>query len=366
MGRTSGRGAVTAALVLACALVGLPTAPAHAEGEGPAASASVSGPTAIAVPYLGTATIKPGEGWQIADCAGPSAVTPLVVACDATQIELSAPSFDPDAGVVLIPVALTNGRTSISVNYSVSLAPPTAPTVPEREYGFPVAAGSTVMLPLSDLDIACAVCANGGVLDVVAVRPDSAGTAASNGTHLVFRPAQRFTGDAEVVVRYADDFGTWSADAAIIVPVYSPRAPLIATSVIVGLGEGTQAIDLGPLAFRAGEGDDEVRLIGCGSAVHGTVVCAPDGTATYAPSGTAADQFSFHVVSADGEQATGSVTLVAGAPVEPTLVPASARDAKHGVPSQIVPRVPVENGGSGGRAGIFAPLIQTLDRAGVR
>lgn len=368
MGRAIGRRAVTATLALVCAALAVPGAAAYAEGDGGTeASATASGPTAIVVPYLGTATIKPGDGWQITDCAGPSAATALVVACDATQIALSAPSYDPAAAAaVIVPVPLTNGRTSILVGYSVSLGPPEAPTVAEAEYGFPVAAGSTVMLPFSDLGIACPVCTNGGAFDVVDVSPTSAGTAASNGTHLVFRPAAQFSGDAEIRVRYADDFGTWSADATITVPVYTPRAVLVATSVAIGFGDGPQSIDLAPLAHRFGEGDHDVRLIGCGSAVHGTVVCAPDGTATYAPSGATADQFSYHVVSADGEQATGSVTLVADAPLEPTLVPASAVTADDGVPSKIVPRVPVENDGTGGREGVFGPLIATLDRAGAR
>lgn len=367
MGRAIGRRAVTAAIALVCAAIAGPAATAHAEGdEGAAASASASGPTAIIVPYLGSATIKPGEGWQITDCAGPSAATALVTSCGADQIGLTATAYDPAAPTVVVPVSLTNGRTSISVGYSVSLAPPEAPTIADAEYGFPVAAGSTVMLPFSDLGIACSVCVNGGAFDVVDVRPNAAGSAASNGTHLVFRPTSRFSGDAEIVVRYADDFGNWSADATITVPVYVPRAALVATSVAIGLGDVPQSIDLAALAHRFGDGDDDVRLIGCGSAVHGTVVCTPDGTASYAPSGATTDQFSYHVVSADGEQATGSVTLFPDAPSEPVLVPASAVGAEDGVPSKIVPRVPVENDGTGGREGVFGPLIATLDRAGAR
>ena len=101
--------------------------------------------------------------------------------------------------------------------------------------------------------------------------------------------------------------------------------------------------------------------------MHGTVVCAPDGSAVYSPGGEVAlDQFSYHVVSADGEQATGSVTLVAGAPTPETWpVPAAGDVGDDGVPSKIVPRVPVE-GEHPARDGIFAPLIGTLDRAGVR
>ncbi|MFB9308823.1 hypothetical protein ACFFRL_06405 [Agromyces hippuratus] len=362
------RRAVTAALVVVGAVIAGPAAAAYAEGDGAAdaaASGSASGPTSIAVPYLGSAAIEPGEGWQITDCAGPRAASPLVASCEPAKITLSAPSFDPEAPVTIVPVPLSNGRTSILVDYSVSLAPPEAPTVAGGAYGHPVAAGSTMLLPLSDLGIACAVCAEGGALDVVEVRPEGAGAAASNGTHLVFRPSAGFTGDAELVVRYADDYGTWSVDASIVVPVYAPSATLIASSVTTPLGDGPQTVDLMPLVFRFGSGDADITLVGCGSAIHGSVVCAPDGTAVYAPSGASVDQFSYHVVSADGEHATGSVTFVPDA-AEQALVPASAIGSDDGVPSKIVPRVPVEGDAAGVRSGIFAPLIETLDRAGVR
>ncbi|MBM7829567.1 hypothetical protein JOE59_000272 [Agromyces cerinus] len=361
------RRAVTAALVVVGAVSAVPAAAAYAEGDGgadAAASGAASGPTSIAVPYLGSASIEPGEGWQITDCAGPRAASPLVVACEPAKITLSAPSFDPEAPVTIVPVPLSNGRTSIVVDYSVSLAPPEAPTVAGGEVGHPVAAGSTALLPLSDLGIACAVCAEGGALDVVEVLPAEAGSAASNGTHLVFRPSAGFTGDAELVVRYADDYGAWSADASIVVPVYAPSATLIASSITTPLGDGPQTVDLMPLVFRFG-GDADITLVGCGSTIHGSVVCAPDGTAVYAPSGASVDQFSYHVVSTDGEHATGSVTFVPDAAGQ-AFVPASAIGADDGVPSKIVPRVPVEGDAAGVRSGIFAPLIETLDRAGVR
>ena len=138
---------------------------------------AAAGPTAIAVPYLGTATIEPGEGWQITDCAGPRprhrswwrAIPPR---------SLTSTSYDPDADVVTVPVPLSNGRTSMTVDYSVSLAPPEPPTVAAGAHVFPVAAGSVVMLPFSDLGVACAVCAEGGAFDVVDV-DRNAGTAAS-------------------------------------------------------------------------------------------------------------------------------------------------------------------------------------------
>lgn len=350
---------------LSCALIAAVTV--VGQGQRADAAATDEALTSVAVPYLGSTTIEPGSGWQISDCEVPRAASTLVTECDGTKITLTATAYDPEAAATVVPVPQSNGATSVVFHYTVTLAPPERPTVAGGPIGFPVAAGSTVMLPLSDLGIECPVCTEGGALDVVAVEPRSAGTAAATGTHLVFRPSPAFSGSAGIVVRFADDYGAWSPDATIDVPVYRPVAPLVATSVFAPI-EGTeqQAVDLRPLVFGTDAG--ELHFLGCGAAVHGTVVCASDGTAIYIPSGASVDQFSYHVASSNGEQATGSVTIVGpGASLpESGLVPASARrDGDDGVASMIVPRVPSETDASG-RAGIFSPLIETLDRAGVR
>ncbi len=142
---------------------------------------------------------------------------------------------------------------------------------------------------------------------------------------------------------------------------------LIAQSVFVARGaDGSATVDLAALAFASG--DDDVHLAGCGAAIHGSVICAADGTALYASSGdVAVDQFSFHVVSADGEQATGSVTVVGEASDLPQTGPAPGRAPADddGVSTPIVPRLPEENEQTS-RGGVFAPLIGTLDRVGAR
>ncbi|MGW9630842.1 Ig-like domain-containing protein [Agromyces sp. NPDC055520] len=370
MGRPGRRRALMGAAVLSClallpaAVVGEAGRADAAEPE-PAAEASTS-LGAVAVPYLGSTSIEPAPGWQISDCAVPSAATPLVTACEPTKLTLTATTFDPEAPAIVVPVPQSNGETSLVFDYSVTLAPPETPTVNAVRLGFPVAAGSTVMLPIGDLGIECAVCTTGGSIDVIGVEPRSAGTAAATGTHVVFRPSAAFSGDAGITVRFADDFGAWSAESVVEVPVYRPATPLIATSVYLANDGAEQAIDLGGLVFGADA--DDLHFIGCGAAVHGTVVCRPDGTASYVPAAASVDQFSYHVASATGEQATGSVTIV-GADAElpgAGLVPASAaRDGDDGVASKIVPRVPVETDATG-RDGVFSPLIDTFDRAGVR
>lgn len=345
-----------------------PTQSESTQSEPTPSDPSPSGPTSVAVPYLGTATIEPAAGWQITDCAGPAATTPLVVACDPTRIELAAPSFDPAAKPVVIPVALSNGRTSMVFDYIVTTEPPAAPKVAPARSGAPVAAGTVVLIPISDLGVECAVCVEGGSLEVAGVGPQGAGTAVATQAHVVFRPAAGFTGEAELHVRFIDDFGTPSNEAKYLVPVYraGPSA-LVALSVFAPLApSGATTLDLATLAFSTAGSD--LRFVGCGTAVHGTVVCGPDGSAEYTPSSAATvDQFSFRVVGTDGEQASGSVTLVAddGSRQTSGPVPTEANGEGERAASAIIPAIPIEPVGDG-RESVFVALIDTLDRVGAR
>lgn len=366
MAGATGRG-ITAVLLAAVVMAAVSVA-SPAASLTLAAAPSPSGPTDIAVPYLGTATIEPAEGWQIADCAAPRAASPLVVACDPAHIELASDTYDPEAGATVIPVALTNGRTALTFDYIVTTEPPEAPTIAATRDAAPVAAGSVVMVPISDLGVECPVCADGGALEVVGVRPAGAGTAIATSTHAVFRAASGFTGEAEVVVRFVDDYGTASPEASYVVPVYrAGGAALLALSVFAPLdASGTTTLDLASLVFPTADG--EVTFLGCGAPVHGAVVCSPDGTAEYTQAADAdVDQLSFRVASSDGEQATGSVTLVAAGGELPTDGPVPASGAGDGEPvaSAIVPAQPVEHDGDE-REGAFAALIGTLDRIGAR
>ena len=352
--------------ILALSLCTLAVSASAGAAEAPAPPAS--SPTSVSVPHLGTATIEPAEGWRITDCAAPAAASALVTACDEGRVELSSTGYDPGAVPVTVPVPMSNGRTSMTFEYRVTLAAPEAPTLTSHRAPGPVAAGSVLLVPISDLGVECTVCAAGGTLAAVAVQPAEAGSLAVTPTHLVFRPALDFTGDAELVARFADDFGTWSDDAKFVVPVYAPGPDaLIAQSVFVARGaDGAVSVDLAALAFASGGG--EVRLAGCGAAIHGSVACAADGTARYASSSVVAvDQFSFHVVSADGEQASGSVTVVGEASDLPQMGPAPAQGSRDddGVSTPIVPRLPVDDQLTS-RGGVFAPLIGTLDRVGAR
>lgn len=371
MTRSIGRRAITAVVgaVAFLATFGLSFGASQAVADEvvpPAAS-----PTEVEVPYLGSTTIEPAAGWRISDCGPPEQASPLVTACDAEHIVLTAEAYDPEAGAIPLPVPQTNGGTSMVFRYVVRLAPPETPVARDIRFGYPVAAGSTVMIPISVLDIECAVCKEGGRLDVVGVEPAGAGTAGATSTHLVFRPSASYAGLAGVGLRFADDFGTWSPEATVEIPVYRPEGVLVAMNVFVAADGESQTIDLNELAFDVGGA--EISLLGCGAPIHGSVVCRPDGIAEFRSRGAAVDQFDFHVASSEGEQASGSVTVVGdgaelpvSGPVPATTIDADDDDGDDaGVVSAIVPRVPVESD-STERVGVFAPLIRTLDRAGVQ
>ena len=94
----------------------------------------------------------------------------------------------------------------------------------------------------------------------------------------------------------------------------------------------------------------------------GAAVCRGDGTAEFRSAGAPVDQFSFTAVTKDGEQATGSVTLVSGtlatAPLPGPADSSGEREAQTVVPT----RVPVEDAPEA-ETSPFDSLIRLLDRA---
>ncbi|WP_324013205.1 hypothetical protein [Microbacterium sp. JZ37] len=370
-----------------------------------APAAAYSGPNAIAIPYLDEKAVNTPEGWTVTDCAPVLAASDLVVACAADGFLLRAEEYDPDYGSDIVPVPMTNGRTTTIMEYVVSLEAPEAPSVPSAAYPHPVAAGGTLLLPVSDLGATCLVCGGGGRLEVFSVSPSDVAEVTATETHLVIRPKASFDGPLEVTVRMADQYGTWSEPATISVPVYRAERPPVAQSVHAPLTPGeVSEFDLAGLV--ATEPGARLSLVSCGDAVHGTVVCGADGIARYLPrDGARADQFSFHVAQG-GAQATGSVTLalpdgdlpteglVSAQPVEPAeRVPRAELEAAQQaqrdkeveaaeargeeppaededvelvglrVPLRLAPATPVESERS---AGVFRPLGALLDRVGAR
>jgi hypothetical protein len=350
------RRGIGAAVIVACAallVAGVSSATAATEGPDPAPA----GPADIAIPYADQASIEPQAPWRVASCADVRAASDLVASCDRESIVLSADEYDPDAGVTILPVRLTGSGRTMTVAYRITQEAPPAPTA-RAVTGRAIAAGALLRVPLSELDISCTVCADGGSTRVVEVDPAEAGSAWTTPTHVVFRASRDYRGDADIHVGIADDYGT-EARTGIGAVVYPSTDELIAMDVAVPVdGKGRAEVDLTSLA-RAASGA-EVVVVGCGGAVHGTVTCV-DGTATYSGTG-ARDQFAFRVASG-GDQAWGSVTLV-----EPDatagLVPTSAGSGTSTAMS-IIPPVPPEGGGETA-GGLFRTFTDVLDRVGAR
>jgi hypothetical protein len=354
------RRASIAFAVLACLLVPSVAATAAA-AESPAPQPA--SPADVEIPYLGDAAIEPSPPWQIADCAPAFAAGPIVTACDSSRISVAAPEYDPDAGTIVIRVPLTNGIVSTTVGYRVRLAAPETPTARPAELARPVAAGSLLRLPISELGLECVVCGDGGRLEAVEVEPATAGSVWATPTHLVFRAAANYAGPAEVRFRFADDYGAWSAVATVDAAVYrSTGAPLVTLDLVATAGaDGTATVDLGALATSVG--GDDVILVGCGAAVHGRVACDAD-AATYTGIPGSVDQFAVQFA-AGGEQATASVTLIPEGSELVTPGPAAIAPPEQdgGVAVLLTPRIPVEHHET---AGVFTPMVATLDRVGAR
>lgn len=369
MGSTRRRlGAAALSMLLAVLGSVAIAAPAGAAGSAPGPGAGD-----VAIPYLGSTTIDIAAPWRITDCQTPVQASPLVVGCDERSISLAAPEYDPDAAAVVVPVPLTDGRITTIAEYRVSLEAPETPSAEPARAVRPTASGTLLRLPISELGVECAVCDAGGRLRAVAVHPAEAGSLWATPTHLVFRAAQGYAGPAELVYRFADDYGTWSPEGVIQASVLrSEGAPLVTSDLVVALEEGGAELSLEQLGFVLG--DDELVLVGCGTAIRGQLRCDADGSIVYRGDG-AADQFAVQLATAGGEQALASVTLVPAAEDEgadaasdslrPGTAPiAKPKQGKQGVASAIVPRRPVED--HHGAGGLLAPLLATLDRVGAR
>ncbi|WP_345751890.1 hypothetical protein [Microbacterium rhizophilus] len=400
-------GAFAAAAFLVLGGAGAPGAPANAAGY--------AGPNAIAVPYTGEKVVKPAEGWSLRDCpAVLAAGAPLVAACDPAEgFTVVSPGYDPEFEDVVVPVAMSNGRSSTTIDYVLGLEPPAAPELPTATYPFPAPAGGVLLIPISDLGVQCTACADGGGLEVTSFAPEGVATVLPTETHLVVRPKPSFEGPLEITIRFGDGYDGWSQPTALTVPVsrQGGDAPL-AQHVQRPLPAKGGEIDLRELIHvPAGAAEAESHVL-CGGAIHGTVVCDAAGVATYRPFERAAvDQFSFHVARG-GDLVTGSVTLVAdGADVHlpaPGLAPAEPRTTPRPAPSPdpdareseepadasasagpdgsgegepeeeeqpqeyvllrvataIAPPAPPEDRGA--QTGVFAPLVELLDRVGAR
>lgn len=342
---------------VAVLLASVAASPSSAETLAPEDAAG--GPSEISIPYQESKSIETTTPWRIVDCDTVRA-HPLVQSCDAESIVLAA-DYDPDAGTAILPVTLRAGKRTMTVRYRITLEGPAAPTVAHLTDPRAVAAGALLRIPLSDLRIECVVCSDGGGVQVDGVDPAEAGSAWATGTHVVFRASRDYEGPAEVVLQVSDDHDA-ASKTAVTAFVYPSARELVALDVAVPVdGDGRAEVDLTALTFSRGEA--EAIVVGCGAAVHGTVICDESGTARYRGR-VVPDQFSFHVI-ADGEQAWGSVTLVA-ADQPAGVVPADRIASDEPVQMTILPPVPPADAASAAAGGIFSTLTAVMDRVGAR
>ncbi len=278
----------------------MPSTGAFAEGD--------VDPTNVPIPYEGTANVSPSQGWTFSDCGAVSAASDLVLSCEPSGITFGAETYDPEIDPVVVTAEMTNGRTTMTIDYRVSLEPPEPPATTDLTYAGPASAGTPVLIPFSDLGISCTLCSDGAGIDAASLSPADAGEFWATPTHLVFSPRPDFTGKAELTYRAGDSAGGWSQGAVVTVDV-SPQAaqPVTALHVFATLGAEQTVLTLSDMVSAG----SDVTFTSCGPPMHGVVTCSEEGEATYTPSGDAqVDQFSFHVVSESGAQATGSVTVV--------------------------------------------------------
>lgn len=337
-------------------------------------------PVRVAVPYTGEAELGIGDGWVVSDCGRVNVPTGVAMQCSGDSLTLRSKGYRTDFGTVPMTVPMRSGSIDLDVTYLVTLAAPTAPTLEEQTYDYPFDAGTTASIPYSDLRVRCDGCAAGPRMRVVSAKP--AGVVATvTPTGLLVRGPAGWTGTASVRLRATDDQGGSGTARIRVVFVAAGTARLQAVDTVRRLGsDGTVRVDLRGLATTA---KGAVVVTGVGDAVAGTVSLDDAGVATFRPSATMtrADQFSFHVRTAAGDQATGTVTVLprsgdrTAASAAGTVLAEDATGVRYPAPGlqtdtgtrtarSVVATLPSEDDTDGGGAttGLLTPLTEPLDR----
>jgi hypothetical protein len=349
-------------------------------------------PTLVRVPFGGEAEVSIAEPWTVVDCDGAVVPVGVRVACEPGQLTFVADGYDPDYGTATLPLELVapSGLTR-TVTYRIEQAPPVVPSAEPLTYAHPFVTGTGVRVPWSDLELHCDRCDEGPAVEVTSVSPSGSAVAHASATHLVVQGRPGFVGESTVTYTLTDDRGQTSDPATVAVAFTAPATGaaadehLVALDVVQRVGpSGTAAVDLSALVIT--DADETPVLVGCGSAVRGTVSCVGD-RASYAPApapvddpetvrdeaagagqsggaaGSVLDQFSFHVATASGQQATGSITLVrADAP--DALPDGPVRLRPGTVSDTVVPARLSDETAAEASPGLFAPFSTLLDRLG--
>lgn len=267
------------------------------------------GPNAVTIPYLDDVEAQPAEGWRFVDCPAVMAQSALVVSCDEERFTARADFYDPAYGHEVIDVAMTNGRISTTMQYVIQLEPPDPPETVVDAYPYPAPAGGSLLIPISDLGIECAACEQGGAIEAFSVTPAGAADLTVTETHVVVRPRASFAGALTIALRFADQYGGWSQQFELEVPVsrLTDEAPVALATYAEMPAE---PVELAVEDLVAGGDADGIEIVGCGAPLHGSVGCGAGQTVRYTPSGqAAADQFSVHLMRGP-DVLTASVTFV--------------------------------------------------------
>lgn len=352
-------------LVLTLWSIVLSATSAVAEDEEPPSST-------ITVPYLGEVELPAAEGWTLV--CDPEIVVPagVDVSCTSDGVTFRASTYDAEWGDHEIVVRQVTGTRFLDARYRVALAPPAPPVVTPTVWRSPADAGSTLLVPLSDLGLTCTACESGSV-DIVSVEPEDGAQVGTNGSHLVVRPASDFRGMLVVTVGVADQFGQ-STPVPVGVAVRAPLGTVagalhVARNIPAGAPSDHPVVEL----VWAADPDDlaGARTISCGPALRGSVSC-DSSTVRYDPpllepnaDGNVVDgitdQFSVRIVTRTGIELSASVTVTTvvdiAEPSRPVPVPASlGRSAAL----LLTPAIPAENRATG--IGLLTPLSSILDR----
>jgi hypothetical protein len=323
------RWAVSCVLLLGVAAGATPAAAATPDPSDAAAEQSEGAPAeAVAITYLGEATISAAPPWVVAGCSF-DPLPDVAVVCTADDgVKLTASAYDAGWGEHPFTVLLDGPLGRLEADYRVTLAPPEPPAVEPRAFGYPVASGAQTLVPLSLLGITCTLCSpdGGAEIEVAGFEPATAGFASVTGAHLALRIRPGFTGDVVLPVRVRDDAGQTAEFEFTFRVSPAPTQPFGALHVVVQAPDAGEplVIDLAALTWpNPSEPGTRYR---CAEPVRGTVACA-DGVATYLgpplddgdspvldqlpalDQFPVLDQFAVQIVAPDGRQALASVTV---------------------------------------------------------
>ncbi|GIG54904.1 hypothetical protein Dac01nite_16560 [Demequina activiva] len=337
----------------------------NADATDPGASAAPVDPMTIEVPYLAQAQVSINAAWDLAACPAAPEGAPVQVSCEDQSggVVVTASAFDPDAGPWPFPIEVTTeSGDPRTLDYTLALALPEAPTPVAGPFESPGVAGGRTLIPLAALVAECTFCSTGVAASAQAVDPEDGPVrvrAWIAERHLVIDADADVT-EAVIAVTVRDGAQTASQPAEITVPLLASHAEGgHGLHLVVPLQE-TVAWDAADLV--ADPLGAQWSIVECPPTARGSVTCTADSvtfTRGDAP-GDLEDQVSVILTAPDGRSAAASITvsptaesvrLAGAAPVAgataplatpaPPSTPTQDPGADVGILSALWSRVPV-------------------------